>query len=282
MPTILRNLAAIGLAAMSANSQARSPAALCEYCQQKPRFVEASGHKHKYCGKTCARAASQGVRTSQPQTYHPRKHTHSICKDCHHQKTTSVDHVCGQCRNKTTSSLVEVARDNPIFNQVQNQFLNDWRKADGNPEIGKLYAIRNPYRQREAQKTYLNAQQNVEEAHTYYGTQMICDLANPVLCEIASCGVCQIARSSFGSLAFGENYDTGRLGLGLYTCRSSGLADNFATSCTSSPFRVVIACNTIVNTVTHQPEQNATEEQLSSFVPISDAILPVYIIMYSK
>lgn len=37
-----------------------------------------------------------------------------------------------------------------------------------------------------------------------------------------------------------------RFGDGIYSYRNPALADNFATSCTSSPHRVMIACDLVV------------------------------------
>jgi len=44
-------------------------------------------------------------------------------------------------------------------------------------------------------------------------------------------------------------------GDGVYSYRNPALADNFATSCTSSPYRVMIACD-----VTVEPAQTAVDE----------------------
>lgn len=89
-----------------------------------------------------------------------------------------------------------------------------------------------------------------------------------------------IAKSNFKSLAFGTPWNQGRFGDGIYSYRNPALADRFATSCTSSPFRVMIACDVSV-----EPEQCSMDEvgeEESLFVASADAILPTYIIMYAK
>lgn len=38
-----------------------------------------------------------------------------------------------------------------------------------------------------------------------------------------------------------------RFGMGIYVYRDPSLADQYATSCTTSPYRVVVACDTLVD-----------------------------------
>jgi hypothetical protein len=100
--------------------------------------------------------------------------------------------------------------------------------------------------------------------------------------------------SNFGEL---ENLPGHRFGDGIYSYRNPALADDFATSCTSSPYRVMIACDVVVEPETPGTNEvsgktgidrhvliaaiQATETE-SIFVPLADAILPVYVIMYTK
>ena len=122
-----------------------------------------------------------------------------------------------------------------------------------------------------------------------------------------------VVKSSFKSFAFGTSSNqgrcvrgyryafkhqltSGRFGDGIYSYRNPALADRFATSCTSSPYRVMIACDVSV-----EPEQCSMDEvsgvvrrkaiiadhaqvgeEESLFVPSADAIIPAYIIMYAK
>lgn len=106
-----------------------------------------------------------------------------------------------------------------------------------------------------------------------------------------------IREGTFGvRYAFKRQLTSSRFGDGIYSYRNPALADRFATSCTSSPYRVIIACDVSV-----EPEQcsmdevspdmrnegivaNHTQvgEEESLFVPSADAIIPAYIIMYAK
>ena len=99
---------------------------------------------------------------------------------------------------------------------------------------------------------------------TFHAAQCICDMGTkePALCSFKSCGTCCIVKSGFKEFAFGDRYNVGRyaishslfivlktcrFGKGIYVYRDPSLADQYATSCTSSPYRVIIACDTLVN-----------------------------------
>ena len=82
---------------------------------------------------------------------------------------------------------------------------------------------------------------------------------------------------------------------GIYSYRNPAYADQYATSCTSSPYRVMIACDALV-----QPADEFRHfvllfcwtdelkkviqiiEKESLFVPCPEAILPVYVFMYTN
>jgi hypothetical protein len=105
-----------------------------------------------------------------------------------------------------------------------------------------------------------------EEVRSFHSSQCICDLGHkePVLCNYRSCGICSIVKSSFKSFAFGVTSNSGRcawncwlqwntnwwfrsrFGEGIYSYRNPAFADQYATSCTSSPYRVMIACDALV------------------------------------
>jgi hypothetical protein len=85
-----------------------------------------------------------------------------------------------------------------------------------------------------------------------------------------------------------------RFGPGIYTFINPKLADNCATSCTTSPYRVIVACDILVesaqeviifdqlneNSLTIRFLTKATNDE-SVFVSVSDAINAAYIIIYS-
>ena len=122
---------------------------------------------------------------------------------------------------------------------------------------------------------------NFEKVRSFYSSQCICDLGlyDPRLCSFKSCGICCVVKSFFKSFAFGEPFNKGRWGVGsrhtahyltlsesqirygngIYSYESPALADMFATSCTSSPYRVMVACDVIVD-----PKQRISKKVGSS------------------
>ena len=90
----------------------------------------------------------------------------------------------------------------------------------------------------------LEALGNTRQIRTFRGAQRICDLGvvDSSLCNWKSCGVCTIIKSSFTAFKFGVTSDVGRYGSGIYTYFDPSMADNFATSSLSSPYRMILAC----------------------------------------
>lgn len=90
----------------------------------------------------------------------------------------------------------------------------------------------------------LEALGNTSQIRTFHGAQCICDLgtADPSLCNWKSCGVCSIIKSSFTAFEFGATSNSGRYGKGIYSYFDPSMADRFATSSISSPYRAILAC----------------------------------------
>lgn len=90
----------------------------------------------------------------------------------------------------------------------------------------------------------LQALGNTNRIRTFYGTQCICDLgvADSSLCSWKSCGICSTIKNSFTTLEFGATSNNGRYGKGIYSYFDPSMADRFATSSASSPYRAILAC----------------------------------------
>jgi hypothetical protein len=90
----------------------------------------------------------------------------------------------------------------------------------------------------------LEALGKTKQLRTFYGTQCICDLGvkDSSFCDWKSCGICLITKSSFTTFEFGGTGNSGRYGKGIYSYLDPSMADRFATSSLSSPFRAVLAC----------------------------------------
>ena len=90
----------------------------------------------------------------------------------------------------------------------------------------------------------LSALGTPRQIQTFHSTQCICDLGTNSLkfCTWDSCGICAIIKSAFNTFEFGAKSNSGRFGSGVYSYLESSLADRHAVSTTTSPYRVMLAC----------------------------------------
>ncbi|KAF5367730.1 hypothetical protein D9758_009883 [Tetrapyrgos nigripes] len=274
-----------------------SPNDLCETCGKKPKYVE-NGFKHPYCSRTCARSGPgpnpksctlRGCRaTGKPGFADFCSETHAKeavrkgevqgCDACGIQPR-SIGDLCINCdRNGSgKTKMRELNMNGSTFKQVRTQFISEW-DSQVKPSVEKVYEVILPRDAQNRHATYSQTLRPAKELRTFHASQCVCNLGvqQPVLCDFKSCGTCCILKSAFRTFAFGETANLGRFGAGIYTYRNPELADHFATSCTSSPYRVMIACDVVVDNAVEIPMDK------SLFVPTADAINPLYVIMYSK
>jgi len=102
-----------------------------------------------------------------------------------------------------------------------------------------------------ASRMNLEALGDTKQAHTFHGAQCICDLglSDPSLCNWKSCGICSVIKSSFTTFEFGATNNSDRYGVGIYSYFDPSMADRFATSSLSSPYRAMLACEVNVPAV---------------------------------
>ncbi|KAJ6544999.1 hypothetical protein DFH09DRAFT_1509327 [Mycena vulgaris] len=200
------------------------------------------------------------------------------CDSCHEYPRASGD-LCIACDRKSTGPRVrEVSVGGTTFKTVRAQFLSEWDCPNtAPPKVEKVYQISVPRDIRARHNVYRANQRATEEIRVFHSSQCICDLGTKTatLCNFKSCGICCIVRSSFHEFGFGETFNNGRFGEGIYSYRNPSLADVHATSATSTPYRVMIACDVSVESDFKVPDEE------SVFVPTADAIVPAYIIMYT-
>jgi len=176
------------------------------------------------------------------------------------------------------AQLRELGNKDSKFQQVRKQFIGEWTIGhEGLPTVDKVYQVLVPREELGRYAAYRKNLNTPQEIRTYHASLVVCDLGTkgPFLCERTSCGVCTVVRSSFHSFAFEEQYNQGRFGPGIYTSTNPRLADRHATSCISSPYRVMVACDTLLEA----DYQVSSDEPV--FVGIPDAINAAYVIMYS-
>ncbi|TEB34610.1 hypothetical protein FA13DRAFT_1491737 [Coprinellus micaceus] len=301
MPSIVKNVVNWG---NNFRTQASPPPLdLCEICGKKPKFVD-NGFKHPYCSRSCARnvqggmnltaCALRGCRATGKPAFA------NFCSDAHAREGVkqgrteacdlckiqprSVGSLCIPCERSARGGprLRELNPDGATFKSLRTQFLSEWEAGSYTPSFEKVYEVLLPRDARNRHDQYRSRNPTYLEVRSFHASQCICDLGTKegALCNIRSCGICMVIKSSFKLFAFGTSTSQGRFGDGIYSYRNPALADRFATSCTSSPYRVMIACDVSV-----EPEQCSMDEvgeEESLFVPSADAIIPAYIIMYAK
>ncbi|PFH48377.1 hypothetical protein AMATHDRAFT_76769 [Amanita thiersii Skay4041] len=284
--------------------QSIDPSDLCEICQKKPKYVE-KGFKHPYCGKTCARAG--GNSSSNPCglsgcRFPARTAFVNFCSDSHAREAVRlgqapgcesckmypriVGTVCASCDRRARAvapRLRELNKDGSTFKSIRAAFRSEWAVFSTIPNVEKVYEVVLPYEIRDSYELYRDANPHKTLIRTFHGAQCICDMGTKeaALCSFRSCGICCAVKSCFKSFAFGAKYNVGRFGPGIYSYRDPGLADRFATSCTTSPYRVMIACDTAVDQSQCSRSDEANDKE-PIFTTVIDAIMPVYIIMYTR
>lgn len=260
----------------TSNNQAR----LCEVCGKKPKFVEGNV-EHPYCGRACARHAGNApIACKFPNCKYTGKPALSgYCSQAH-----ARDAPRNEVQNTQASSpiLRELDVNGPTFKELESTFSSRWRSSTILPTIKKVYEVTDTASNRKKYddfKAKLAATDPVEEIKTFYSHQCICDLGTkgPTLCEFKSCGICMVVKSSFRRFVFDRKADHGRLGDGIYTHLDASQADKAATSCTTSPYRVMTMCRIA---------KPSNPSVLGDFDPVfchmADEILPEYIVMYVK
>ena len=110
--------------------------------------------------------------------------------------------------------------------------------------IGETNRLKDPVNILISSRMNLEALGDTSQMRTFHGAQCICDLgvADSSLCNWKSCGICSIVKSSFTTFEFGVTSNSGRYGKGIYSYFNPSMADRFATSSISSPYRVMLAC----------------------------------------
>ena len=74
-----------------------------------------------------------------------------------------------------------------------------------------------------------------------------------------------------------DTYNTSRYGNGIYTCLNPALADKYATSSSTSPYRAMIACDVSIAAESNSDQIN---DGVKVFVSKVEAIRPRYVILY--
>jgi len=178
------------------------------------------------------------------------------------------------------------------FNRVRDEIDSKWSSATSDINIAKIFRVVDSQAKQEmvTYRQNLASSGPVEQLLSFHSSQCVCDLGHlgSEFCTVQSCGICTAVQSSFRSFAFGVQHNTGKRGKGIYSYLNPAQADQHSTSCTSSPYRVMISCDVVVKKVEKSrffslqatPPEGVVEDRV--FVSNSDAIIARHIILYKN
>ncbi|KAI3609210.1 hypothetical protein WG66_010643 [Moniliophthora roreri] len=267
---------------------------LCEACGTKPKFIE-NGYQHPYCSRTCAKNVTgdkpmacilggcQSTGKREYSYYCSEEHGKQAvqrgdvpaCEGCNVHPQNQLT-FCLHCLRSTEAypnlPLKELSPNDATFRQVRDEFMRAWLARGTSPNVEKIYEVSNPRQSKTRQKKYSKTIQSPAEIRTFFSAMCSCDMGlhGAKLCKELSCGVCNAIRSSFECFGFGAPYHIGRYGKGIYSYVNPARSDRFTYTVTTSPYRISVACNTVI-------QQNE-----SVFVPVADAITPAFVIVFVK
>jgi len=214
----------------------------------------------------------------------------AACSQCRNQPRAIGD-LCLSCNNHQNvaeTRLRELDTNEAEFRKLAAQFNREW-SGPGSVAVERAYEVILPRDLAYARKSY---RQKLEEngamsaVQTYHSAQCICDLGinDSRLCTWGSCGICNILKSGFESFEFGTRFNSGRFGNGVYSSPNPAVADEFATSSTSSSYRVIIACEVCMPLKSTQSPRGveSIQDERGVFVSKAFAMIPKYVIMYRK
>ncbi|CAK5268148.1 unnamed protein product [Mycena citricolor] len=165
--------------------------------------------------------------------------------------------VAGKWKSAATAGMVSGAATGASLNGAQ--FLSEWDNTSGTePKVEKVYQISIPRgpppvpNRSFFDPTSLTNAAAPSTRRPKSASSTACSASassapkGPALCSFRSCGICSIVKSSFHEFTFGKKANCGRCGDGVYAFRNPSLADGHSTSATSTPYRVMIACDAAV------------------------------------
>ncbi|KAF8835953.1 hypothetical protein BDN67DRAFT_984274 [Paxillus ammoniavirescens] len=282
---------------------------LCQVCGIKPNYVDATGVTHAFCGKICARTYAQGAAAVKPSVCNivscnePESPSFQGFCSVEHAKlgvTSGIVPGCVRCKTvpQTNGKMCEncaqmppdepqtwnIKRSGTVWREFEREWKNRWESGEA-ATIEGLFEISYPSdvaANKDAFRESLEFAGGVRLLRTFHASQCICDMGTrgAVLCSWRSCGICNIVKSAFKGVAFGASHNKGRHGNGLYSFLDPSAADRFATSCLSSPYRVMIASDVVVPKNPSKNNSVLMEDQV--VVRDSGAITPRFIVMYIK
>ncbi|KAF9220013.1 hypothetical protein BS17DRAFT_367312 [Gyrodon lividus] len=282
---------------------------LCQVCGIKPKYVDATGTTHSFCGKSCARnhtpaaAVIKSPVCSIKGCNNPENPSFQGFCSADHAKlgvTSGIVPGCVRCKGLPQSNgemcencaqmppdelqMWNIKSSGTVWREFEREWKDKWKTGKA-ATIEGLLEISYPsgiVADKETFRQSLESTGGVRLLRTFHASQCICDMGTrgAMLCNWRSCGICNIVKTGFKGVAFGAPHNKGRHGNGLYSSLDPSAADRFATSCLSSPYRVMVACDIVLPQNPSRNNSVLMGEQV--VVRDSGAITPRFIVMYTK
>ncbi|KII89720.1 hypothetical protein PLICRDRAFT_697582 [Plicaturopsis crispa FD-325 SS-3] len=287
----------------------------------KPKYVE-RGFQHPYCGRTCAKKVQPVTRAPPPRTCPIQgcnaaglSEWSGFCSEFHGNEGVRLEMTdeCSVCKwlppavkdrcvpchrrgQQPRPRLRMLAHHSDIFQSMFKEIELCWNSHTfpSGFQIQQVTNLEDDIARYEAyQKRHL-ATPGLREKRTYFASVCHCPLLeNGKLCDYKMCGICTAVKSSFRSFIFDDSTQHGIYGDGIYTYLNPEIADKDACIPSTSTYKVMVACDTLVPASSDFPsrrrsrvflpngiqEESVIDEEVV-FHKNADAIIPSFIIFY--
>lgn len=201
--------------------------------------------------------------------------------------------LCAACdrQSRAEPRLDELDPHGPAFKRLASDIDLLWKPVNSSVKVAKIFSIVNSQGARdkfETKQKKLISAGSVQMLRTFHSSQCICNLGHldSKICDTPSCGICSVLKSSFKLFAFGIPHNDGRHGKGIYSYQNPACADRHSTSCTSSPYRVMISCTVAIQDgkswLPKLRRVTSISDDDGVFVSDPDAIIARHVILYTK
>jgi len=145
--------------------------------------------------------------------------------------------------------ILEVSSGNPLYQDVAQQFTQQWKHPTPVPTVIKLWKV---YADQAVLDRFSSYQRGVENSRgipggntrrRFHGTIRECRLGDTpsesALCRLSTCNLCRIIQSSFQLAKAGQRTNFGRFGAGIYTSATSSKANDYSAG-SASPNKAML------------------------------------------
>jgi len=146
-------------------------------------------------------------------------------------------------------SIQEVSFLEPLYQDVAQQFAQQWKHPTPVPNIIKLWKV---YTDQAVVDRFSSYQRRIQRSRgipggntrrRFHGTMRRCRLGDTsserTFCRLRNCNLCRIIQSSFQLARAGQRTNFGRFGAGIYTSATSSKANDYSAE-SASPNKAML------------------------------------------